>query len=236
MVNSLTLESSQYAYTVGEEVVRFTERDYMLISEALMLALHEYTNILVDIHDGRGEESDTRDWLKPCKLVELAGIPAADVLNREIAEEKLKEKRKSQREKLRQKARRIVMSSVVGKSKSRAPSCLGSYKTADPRAAPKLPQGGRVIFSNRFSGPVSRTRARAGKQLDSCGITMAEELTPEKSEAVEQGRSGRTGKRYSSEMRRGRRHPMRETEGKSDWALPTFRVKVRSEVIHKKSE
>eukprot|EP01022_Parablepharisma_sp_SALTPOND_P016667 TRINITY_DN249_c1_g1_i1.p1 TRINITY_DN249_c1_g1~~TRINITY_DN249_c1_g1_i1.p1 ORF type:complete len:1041 (-),score=41.47 TRINITY_DN249_c1_g1_i1:2296-5418(-) len=96
VVNSFTLESSQYAYTIGDEVMRFTERDYVRVSEYLMFALDEYRKLLIELHT---ELSDQNEWLKPCQLRELAGVPAADVLKKEIAEEKEEAKRKERREK-----------------------------------------------------------------------------------------------------------------------------------------
>ncbi len=65
VANSFTLETSMYAYTLGDEVVRFSEREYFAIGEALMLALNEYRQLL-------GEPG--------CRLLELVGTPAADLL------------------------------------------------------------------------------------------------------------------------------------------------------------
>ena len=47
--NSLTLESSQYAYRLGEEIVRITERDYSKIAIGLMNALEEYGKFVEDL-------------------------------------------------------------------------------------------------------------------------------------------------------------------------------------------
>ena len=83
--NSFTLESSIYAYTLGEEVVTFSEREYIRIGESLMEALNDYRLLIEEIQI---EMSETRNWLKPGRLVELTGMPAADVLKQEIQEDK----------------------------------------------------------------------------------------------------------------------------------------------------
>jgi len=83
VVNSFTLESSQYAYDLGNEVVRFTERDYTMLAEFLMFSFDEYRKLLI------GLQNELRTgWLKPCQLKKLTGVPAADLLRKEIEEEK----------------------------------------------------------------------------------------------------------------------------------------------------
>lgn len=108
VVNSFTLETSQYAYTVGEEVIRFTERDYIRVSQFLMTALDEYRKLLAELHNEL--INDQAEWLRPCKLRELAGMPAADLLKREIEEEKEEAKKREKRErKERQKSKNSSM-------------------------------------------------------------------------------------------------------------------------------
>ena len=43
------MESSQYAYTIGEEIVRFTEKDYFRVSVGLMEALNEYGKLVEEM-------------------------------------------------------------------------------------------------------------------------------------------------------------------------------------------
>jgi len=127
VVNSFTLETSQYAYKVGDDIVRFTERDYALISEALLQAIHTYNSILPEIHNDYMD-----DWLKPCNLLELAGIPAADILTRELEESKAEMKRKQRKDKLREKCKKLfVAKQLKTKEKSRAASSLGNYRTTE---------------------------------------------------------------------------------------------------------
>lgn len=89
--NSFTLESSIFAYEVGEEVVMFTRREYNRIGEALMEALNDYRLLM---EQAEGESNETREWIKPGRLNEITGIPAADVLKQEILEDKEEEKRR----------------------------------------------------------------------------------------------------------------------------------------------
>eukprot|EP00826_Nyctotherus_ovalis_P004493 TRINITY_DN10981_c0_g1_i2.p1 TRINITY_DN10981_c0_g1~~TRINITY_DN10981_c0_g1_i2.p1 ORF type:complete len:418 (+),score=110.98 TRINITY_DN10981_c0_g1_i2:67-1320(+) len=95
VVNSFTLESSQYAYDLGNEVVRFTERDYTMLAEFLMIALDEYRKLLIEL-----QNEFRTGWLKPCQLKELTGVPAADLLRREIEEEKASSRKRDKFEKL----------------------------------------------------------------------------------------------------------------------------------------
>eukprot|EP01022_Parablepharisma_sp_SALTPOND_P028315 TRINITY_DN70786_c1_g1_i1.p1 TRINITY_DN70786_c1_g1~~TRINITY_DN70786_c1_g1_i1.p1 ORF type:complete len:1010 (-),score=46.68 TRINITY_DN70786_c1_g1_i1:1429-4458(-) len=149
VINSFTLESSMYAYTVGEEVVQFSEREYIRIGEALMNALHDYKALLGQM---QLEMSETRDWLKPGRLVELTGTPAADLLKLEIQEDKEEEKKRERREKLKIKVQMTKIPSfqkvTEGKNtstrppamphKSRAASCVANAlnnKTADTKTS-----------------------------------------------------------------------------------------------------
>ena len=96
VTNSFTLESSMYAYTMGTEVTRFTEREYSQIGEALMLALYEYQLIIGQLQKEMGVN---KGWLKPGRLAELAGTPAADLLRQEIEEANEDAKKKERRDK-----------------------------------------------------------------------------------------------------------------------------------------
>lgn len=95
VVNSFTLESSQYAYDLGNEIVRFTERDYTMLAEFLMIALDEYRKLLIEL-----QNEFRTGWLKPCQLKELTGVPAADLLRREIEEEKAASRKRDKFDKL----------------------------------------------------------------------------------------------------------------------------------------
>eukprot|EP00826_Nyctotherus_ovalis_P021673 TRINITY_DN1703_c0_g1_i14.p1 TRINITY_DN1703_c0_g1~~TRINITY_DN1703_c0_g1_i14.p1 ORF type:complete len:726 (-),score=163.06 TRINITY_DN1703_c0_g1_i14:217-2394(-) len=94
VVNSFTWETSQFAYHTGSEVTRFTERDYTRIAEFFMLALDEYRKLLIEL------QNELRSgWLRPCQLQELTGVPAADLLKKEMEGEKLMLKKRERREK-----------------------------------------------------------------------------------------------------------------------------------------
>ena len=62
VVNSFTLESSQYAYNMVDEVIRFTEREYIMIAEFLMVGLNEYRKLLIEL-----QNEFKKGWLKPCQ-------------------------------------------------------------------------------------------------------------------------------------------------------------------------
>jgi len=94
VVNSFTWETSQYAYHMGDETIRFTERDYLRISEFLMFALDEYRKLLIEL-----QNEFRSGWLRPCQLQELTGVPAADLLKKELEVEKLLIKKKERCEK-----------------------------------------------------------------------------------------------------------------------------------------
>ncbi len=85
ITNSFTLESSCFGYVRGEEIRTFKVEDYYTIGEELLGALLEYHYVLRSIEQ---ELIITRGWLKPSKLVELTGTPAADVLAKKLAQEK----------------------------------------------------------------------------------------------------------------------------------------------------
>lgn len=94
VVNSFTWETSQFAYHTGSEVTRFAERDYARVAEFFMLALDEYRKLLIEL------QNELRSgWLRPCQLQELTGIPAADLLRKELEGEKLMLKKRERREK-----------------------------------------------------------------------------------------------------------------------------------------
>jgi len=93
VVNSFTLESSQYGYMVGNKLEKFTEKAYTELAHSFMSALNEYKKLLKELHN---ELSGQNNWLRPCHLQELAGIPAADLIKKgakgKISEEASEEK------------------------------------------------------------------------------------------------------------------------------------------------
>jgi len=87
VTNSFTLESSMFAYMVGEEMVMFQERDYARLGEALMNALNDYLKLETHMQE-------VADGVKAGRLIELIGVPAADLLKLEIQEYKIEEKKR----------------------------------------------------------------------------------------------------------------------------------------------
>lgn len=91
ITNSFTLESSTYGYLRGEDVCPYTIEDYFAIGEGFLFSLLDYHYVLKGIEK---ELIITRGWLKPSKLIELTGTPAAVVLAKKLAHEKEELKRK----------------------------------------------------------------------------------------------------------------------------------------------
>ena len=96
VINSFTLETSIYAYTLGEEIIIFSERDYFRIGEELVISFYDYLKLLKDL---QVEMDDMNDYLRPGRLVKLTGIPAADLFKMEIKEDKANKKKKERFEK-----------------------------------------------------------------------------------------------------------------------------------------
>jgi len=63
VTNSFTLESSQYAYTMGDEIIKFTEKDYNKVAVGFMESLHEYERLLDQLH---AEMKEYRKIQEPC--------------------------------------------------------------------------------------------------------------------------------------------------------------------------
>lgn len=97
VTNSFTLESSSFGYKRGDEICPYAVDDYYGLGEALLQSLLEYHYVLKDLEK---ELIITRGWLKPSKLIELTGTPAADVLAKKISKEKEEMKRKIRQAKI----------------------------------------------------------------------------------------------------------------------------------------
>ncbi len=97
VTNSFTLESSFFGYARGDEITPYRIEDYHALGEALLCSLLEYHYVLKGLEK---EMLITRGWLKPSRLIELTGTPAADVLAREIATAKEELQRKNRRSRI----------------------------------------------------------------------------------------------------------------------------------------
>ena len=93
LFRSFTMETSIYAYTLGEETLMFSDRDYFRLGEDLIVAFRDYM-ILQD--QLQVEILDT--GYKQGKAV---GVPAADLFRMEIQEGKEIERKKERKEKFR---------------------------------------------------------------------------------------------------------------------------------------
>ena len=98
ITNSFTLESSSFGYVHGDEIRPFTIEDYSSIGECFLHSLLEYHYVLKDIEK---ELINTRGWLKPSKLIEITGTPAAYVLAKKLQQEKEEMKKKIRMSKIR---------------------------------------------------------------------------------------------------------------------------------------
>ena len=75
VTHSFTLENSFYGYDFGEEEARqYLLNDYLDIGTKFCTSVYEMHFLWKDI---RKELKITNGWLKPKKLIEVTGIPAA---------------------------------------------------------------------------------------------------------------------------------------------------------------
>ena len=99
VTNSFTLEASFFGYMKGDTVFKYTKEDFFEIGESLMKSLLEYSNLLKQL------EHDliiTKGWLKPSKLIQITGTPAADVFKRSLSLQKEEAKKKQRQDKVNQ--------------------------------------------------------------------------------------------------------------------------------------
>ncbi len=82
ITHSFTLETSFYGYDFGEEQSKcFTAHDYMEVGSNFCLSVFDLHFMWKSI---RNELKLTNGWLKPRKLIEMTGTPAAQLLNEEL--------------------------------------------------------------------------------------------------------------------------------------------------------
>ena len=75
ITHSFTLENSFYGYDFGEDDYKlFTTEDYAEIGTKFCTSIYEMHFLWKDI---RNELKITNGWLKPRKLFEVTGVPAA---------------------------------------------------------------------------------------------------------------------------------------------------------------
>ena len=97
--NSFTLESSCYGYMKGKEIKAFGSEKYYVIGEEFLKALLEYYYVVKNMEE---ELVLTKGWLKPSKLIELTGTPAAVLAAKKIAKEKEMQQKKIRTEKIKE--------------------------------------------------------------------------------------------------------------------------------------
>ena len=70
IISSFTWETSEYAYTVGEEIVRFNEKEYRKISDAFMRTISEYVKVLCEagFYDGNLSIKNKNDDIEESKF------------------------------------------------------------------------------------------------------------------------------------------------------------------------
>jgi hypothetical protein len=75
ITHSFTLESSFYGYDFGEEEYKlFTEKEFFDVGVKFCQSVFELHFLWKSI---RNELKLTNGWLKPRKLIEITGVPAA---------------------------------------------------------------------------------------------------------------------------------------------------------------
>lgn len=89
VTHSFTLESSFFGYDYGEvDVKQFREQDYRSLGLKFCHSVEEMHVMWKQIHR---ELQVTNGWLKPRRLNEFTGTPAAQLLNEEMAKKKKEE-------------------------------------------------------------------------------------------------------------------------------------------------
>ena len=95
MTNSFTLETSFYGYDKGGETTEFSEQEFFQIGRELAHTLNTYCFLEKELER---ELKFTNGWLKPSRLKEITGKPAAEALRERIEEERKEEKKKQRQE------------------------------------------------------------------------------------------------------------------------------------------
>jgi hypothetical protein len=82
ITHSFTLESSFYGYDFGEDEHRlFRPKEYGEVGSKFCQSIYELHFLWKSI---RNELKLTNGWLKPRKLIEITGVPAAQILSEEL--------------------------------------------------------------------------------------------------------------------------------------------------------
>ena len=89
-MNSFTLENSFYGYDYGPETRVYLQSDYQAIGSAFARTLNDYRVCVVQIQQ---EMLLSKGWLKPIKLKEITGIPAAEIIAKSLKQDKIKKKK-----------------------------------------------------------------------------------------------------------------------------------------------
>lgn len=85
-MNSFTLENSFYGYDHGPETRVYTQECYRQVGASLFLTFKDYRLCIAQIDK---EMVELRGWLKPIKLKEITGTPAAEVISKEIRQKRI---------------------------------------------------------------------------------------------------------------------------------------------------
>ncbi|CDW74793.1 zinc carboxypeptidase family protein [Stylonychia lemnae] len=92
ITHSFTLETSFYGYDFGEDSHKtFEQKDYQELGVKLCQSIFDLHFLWKSI---RNELKLTNGWLKPRKLIEITGIPAAQLLNEEMQRKKKEDQKK----------------------------------------------------------------------------------------------------------------------------------------------
>ena len=79
VTNSFTLENSFYGYEHGTQTRVYDQHHYRQIGASFVHALNDYRVCIQQIQE---ELKMTKGWLKPAKLKEISGTPAATIIAR----------------------------------------------------------------------------------------------------------------------------------------------------------
>ena len=81
VMNSFTLENSFYGYNHGYQTRVYTQENYKQVGSSLALTINDYRVCTAQIEK---EMIELKGWLKPIKLKEITGTPAAEIIAQEM--------------------------------------------------------------------------------------------------------------------------------------------------------
>lgn len=135
VMNSFTLENSFYGYDHGPETRLYTQECYKQIGGSLAITLNDYRLCVTQMEK---EMIELKGWLKPMKLKEITGVPAAEVIAQEIKQKKIMSKKAEFIRKYQARLGNIAIPSLNQHLLMRRPTITNAESPATPVLKSKL--------------------------------------------------------------------------------------------------